>query len=231
MLFPLRDDNPTRTVPYVTYGLVVVNVLVWFLVQGMGTSPQLVASVEAWGFVPQRVGLSLIGDWPIWHVGVTGFTSMFLHGGWFHLVGNMWFLWVFGDNVEDSQGHGRFLGFYLGAGLAAVAAQYFSGPFSAIPMVGASGAIGGVMGAYAVLYPMARIHSVIFLVIWPLRVEVPALVMLGLWFFMQLSEGMSTLLRPQIGGGVAFWAHAGGFLFGALLAYPLRQKRKGRRRY
>jgi membrane associated rhomboid family serine protease len=140
---------------------------------------------------------------------------MFLHGGWFHLIGNMWFLWLFGNNVEDSMGHYRYLVFYLLSGLAAAAAQTFVNPNSAIPMVGASGAISGVMGAYIVLYPRVRVHMLIVLGIFITRIAVPAFLMLGYWFLLQLLGGLPSLGDET--GGVAFWAHAGGFLAGAIL--------------
>jgi membrane associated rhomboid family serine protease len=145
----------------------------------------------------------------------TPLSSMFLHGGWFHLIGNMWFLWLFGNNVEDSMGHYRYLVFYLLSGLAAAAAQTFVNPNSAIPMVGASGAISGVMGAYIVLYPRVRVHMLIVLGIFITRIAVPAFLMLGYWFLLQLLGGLPSLGDET--GGVAFWAHAGGFLAGAIL--------------
>jgi membrane associated rhomboid family serine protease len=145
----------------------------------------------------------------------TPVSSMFLHGGWLHLIGNMWFLWLFGNNVEDSMGHGRYLVFYLLSGVAAAAAQTFVNPNSAIPMVGASGAISGVMGAYIVLYPRVRVHMLVVLGFFITRIAVPAFLMLGYWFLLQLLGGL-----PSVGdekGGVAFWAHAGGFIAGAIL--------------
>jgi membrane associated rhomboid family serine protease len=144
---------------------------------------------------------------------VTPLSSMFLHGGWFHLIGNMWFLWVFGNNVEDSMGHARYLFFYVVCGLAAAAAQTLVNPASAIPMVGASGAISGVMGAYVVLYPKVRVHMLVILGIFITRIVVPAYLMLGYWFLLQLVGG--GLSGEE--GGVAFWAHAGGFVAGAVL--------------
>jgi membrane associated rhomboid family serine protease len=153
----------------------------------------------------------VLGDERTWF---TPLTSMFLHGGWFHLIGNMWFLWVFGNNVEDSMGHVRYLAFYLLCGIAAAAAQTFMNPSSAIPMVGASGAISGVMGAYIVLYPRVRVHMLVILAIFITRIVVPAYLMLGYWFLLQLIGGG---LSGSAEGGVAFWAHAGGFIAGALL--------------
>jgi membrane associated rhomboid family serine protease len=144
---------------------------------------------------------------------------MFMHGGWFHLIGNMWFLWVFGNNVEDSMGHLRYLGFYILCGFAAAAAQTLVNPSSALPMVGASGAISGVMGAYVVLYPKVRVHMLVILGIFITRIVVPAYLMLGYWFLLQLIGGG---LASEEGGGVAFWAHAGGFVAGALLIHMFR---------
>ena len=156
--------------------------------------------------------LSCVIGQPHWY---TPLSSMFLHGGWLHLIGNMWFLWLFGNNVEDSMGHGRYLVFYLLCGLAAAAAQTLVEPSSIYPMIGASGAISGVMGAYVMLYPRVRIHTLIVLVVFFTRVSLPAWVMLGYWFALQLLSGAMTAGEQH--GGVAFWAHVGGFLAGAAL--------------
>lgn len=220
-MFPIRDDNPTLRTPVVTWLLIAANVAMWVVVQGMGSEPGLSRSVCELGLIPgdflQRlpVGAEIpIGD-GIACVVLEGrswlapLTSMFLHGSWLHLLGNMWFLHVFGNNVEDVMGRGRFFLFYMLSGLAAVAAQIAADPSSAIPMVGASGAIGGVMGAYVLAYPHARIHTFVFLFF----LEVPAFIMLGYWFVLQLAGGF----MPHEGGGVAFWAHVGGFLGGILL--------------
>jgi membrane associated rhomboid family serine protease len=224
-MFPYRDDNPTIGTPAVTYLLIGLNVAVWVLVQGMGVEPLLSKSVcelglipgEFLGRIPEGYTLPMspttaceLGVGSSW---ITPLSSMFLHGGWFHLIGNMWFLWLFGNNVEDSQGHARFLVFYLLCGLAAAATQTFINPSSAIPMVGASGAISGVMGAYVVLYPRVRVHMLVVLVFFITRVVVPAYLMLGYWFLLQLLGGSAA----QGEGGVAFWAHVGGFLAGAVL--------------
>ncbi|MEO7136717.1 MAG: rhomboid family intramembrane serine protease [Gemmatimonadales bacterium] len=230
-MFPYRDDNPTLKTPIVTLILIGINVAVWILVQGMGAEPLLSRSVCELGLIPGEflgllpVGASVplgpntvcvMGDEQTWFTPVT---SMFLHGGWFHLIGNTWFLWVFGNNVEDSMGHLRFLFFYVLCGLFAAAAQTFMSPASAIPMVGASGAISGVMGAYIVLYPRVRIHMLVILVIFITRIVVPAYLMLAYWFLLQLLGGG---LTSGSEGGVAFWAHAGGFVAGALLIYIFR---------
>jgi membrane associated rhomboid family serine protease len=150
-------------------------------------------------------------------------SSMFMHGGWFHLIGNMWFLWIFGNNVEDAMGHVRFVIFYLLCGLAAAGLQIAFNPGSPVPMVGASGAIGGVMGAYIVLYPRVHVHMLIFLGFFITTFAVPAVVMLGYWIVIQLLGGFGSL--GATGGGVAFWAHVGGFVAGAVLVYVFRDRK------
>ena len=224
-MFPYRDDNPTLATPIVTLLLIGANVAVWILVQGMGSDPALTRSVCELGLIPGEFlgrvppGTELpLGPTSTCVLGVSrhwypALTSMFLHGGWLHLIGNMWFLWVFGNNVEDSMGHGRYLAFYLLCGLAAAATQTFINPSSIIPMVGASGAISGVMGAYVILYPRVRVHMIVFLFIFITRIVVPAYLMLGYWFLLQLLGGSAA----QGEGGVAFWAHVGGFVAGAVL--------------
>jgi membrane associated rhomboid family serine protease len=230
-MFPYKDDNPTLSPPVVTYILIAANILVWVLVQGMGQSPILEASVCRYGVIPGRLfggigpgeliplgdqATCRVGTFPAW---ATVLSSMFMHGGWLHLIGNMWFLWIFGNNVEDSTGRLRFLLFYLLCGAAAAAAQSFASPASRIPMVGASGAISGVMGAYIVLYPRVRVHMLIFLGIFITRIAVPAYFMLGYWFLLQIASGF---LSQEESGGVAFLAHAGGFVAGMLLIFLFR---------
>ncbi|HEU4680476.1 MAG TPA: rhomboid family intramembrane serine protease [Gemmatimonadales bacterium] len=230
-MFPYKDDNPTLATPIVTLLVIAANVAAWVLVQGMGAEPMLSRSVCQLGLIPGEFlgqlpeGYSIpmgeatmceMGGQPTWF---TPLTSMFLHGGWFHLIGNMWFLWVFGNNVEDSMGHFRSLAFYILCGLAAAATQAFMNPSSPIPMVGASGAISGVMGAYIVLYPRVQVHMLVFLGIFITRIVVPAYMMLGYWFLLQIIGGG---LASGEGGGVAFWAHAGGFIAGAILIYVFR---------
>ncbi|MBX3146865.1 MAG: rhomboid family intramembrane serine protease [Gemmatimonadales bacterium] len=229
-MFPYKDENPTLRTPVVTYLLIGLNLASWFLLQGLGSEPALSASVCELGLIPGEVlgrvpaGVPIpMGAWSCETDGVgwiTVLSSMFLHGGWFHLLGNMWFLWVFGNNVEDSMGRARFLLFYLATGAAAAAAQIGVNPGSVIPMVGASGAISGVMGAYIVLYPRVRVHMLVFLGIFITRVAVPAVFMLGYWFLLQLVGGIPALARE--GGGVAFWAHAGGFVAGMVLVFLFR---------
>ena len=226
-MFPLRDDNPTVGRSTFTVAIVALNVLAWVFVQGLGSEAALVRSIcelgaipgELFGRVPAGTSVPLgsgavcvLEAQPEWS---TAFTHMFLHGGWFHLVGNLWFLWVFGDNVEDSMGGVRFAVFYVICGLAAFALQAFTNPSSTIPMVGASGAIGGVMGAYARLYPRAPVHLLIVFFVYVSRTVVPAFLMLGYWFLIQVLGGIPSLASET--GGVAFWAHVGGFLAGVLL--------------
>jgi membrane associated rhomboid family serine protease len=226
-MFPYRDDNPTLGTTFVTFVLIGLNVAAWVLVQGMGAEPYLSKSVCELGLIPGE----FLGRLPPGHSipvsesaacvidanqeWFSPLTSMVLHGGWLHLIGNMWFLWLFGNNVEDSMGHVRYLVFYLLSGLAAAAAQTFVNPNSAIPMVGASGAISGVMGAYVVLYPRVRVHMLIVLGFFITRIAVPAFLMLGYWFLIQILGGLPAIGEEK--GGVAFWAHAGGFIAGAVL--------------
>lgn len=234
-MFPLRDDNPTLRASIVTFAIVAINVAVWILVQGFGTNPSLIHSVCTYGLIPgellhrvregTRIPLGdnvayVISGAPHWS---TLITHIFMHGGWFHIIGNLWFLWVFGDNVEDVMGRIRFVFFYLLCGLAAAGAQMLSDPSSTVPMVGASGAISGVMGAYAILYPRAGVHVLVFLGIFIQRVILPAWLMLGYWFLLQLVSALPSLAGAN--GGVAFWAHIGGFAAGVALL-PLFVDRK-----
>lgn len=236
-MFPYKDENPTLTTPVVTIALIALNVAAWVLIQGMGADPVLRDSVCRLGFVPGylfgsipagaeiplgRGVACLLGDVAPW---ATVLTSMFMHGGWLHLIGNVWFLWVFGNNIEDSTGPLRFLIFYLMCGAVAALTQAVASPFSAVPMVGASGAISGVMGGYIVLYPRVRVHMIIFLLIFITRIVVPAYLMLGYWFLLQL---LSSVAAPE--GGVAFLAHAGGFLAGMILVLVFRDRRLVQRR-
>jgi membrane associated rhomboid family serine protease len=233
-VIPLRDDNPQFLTPFVTTGLIGVNLLVWIFVQGLGSDPSLTRSVCVYGMIPgellqtlpagTRIQLSALeacelSAHPAWHTLVT---SIFLHAGWLHLIGNMWFLWIFGNNVEDSMGHLRFGLFYLLCGLAATALQIVSDPDSPLPMVGASGAIGGVMGAYIVLYPRVHVHMLVFLGFFATTIAMPAVLMLGYWLLLQLIGGFGSLGSET--GGVAFWAHVGGFAAGALLVLPFSNR-------
>ena len=227
-MFPYKDENPTELTPVVTLGIIALNAMVWLLVQGLGADEPLARSVCQLGLIPGEVlrtvppGTSVpLG--PGVHCVLTAdahwstvLTSMFMHGGWFHIIGNMWFLWVFGNNIEDSMGHARFVVFYLLCGVAAAGAQMVVAPRSVVPMVGASGAISGVMGAYTLLYPRVRVHTLVTLGFFVTTVTLPAYVMLGYWFVLQLLMGAVGALSPTE-GGVAVWAHVGGFLTGLLL--------------
>jgi membrane associated rhomboid family serine protease len=231
-MLPVRDDNPHFTTPYVTYGIIALNVLAWVFAQGMGSEPSLSRSVCTLGLTPAEL-LNALPPGTAFQVGprtycvLTGspsahtlLTSMFMHGGWMHILGNMWFLWIFGNNVEDSMGAVRFAVFYVLCGLAAALGQILSDPDSAIPMVGASGAIGGVMGAYIVLYPRVHVHLFVFLGFIVTTIAVPAIFMLGYWLLLQLIGGFASL--GASGGGTAFWAHVGGFVAGALLIHVFK---------
>ena len=231
-MIPIRDDNPHFLTPYTTYVIVGLNVLAWVLIQGLGTNPALVNSVCSLGLVPAELLHTLpagtqfpVSDNAVCVITATAnwtslLTHMFLHGGWMHLLGNMWFLWIFGNNVEDSMGHVRFAVFYVVCGLAAAAAQALAEPTSGLPMVGASGAIGGVMGAYVLLYPRVSVHMLLWFGFFVTTVAIPAYWMLGYWFLVQVLGGVSSL--GAHGGGVAFWAHVGGFVAGGLLVLLLR---------
>ncbi|MHA6326781.1 rhomboid family intramembrane serine protease [Roseivivax sp. CAU 1753] len=216
-MFPIRDHNPSGSTPFITYGLITANCLIFISYYGLFSDPQsLNALFWDWALIPARVTQG--------HA-FSGFvSSIFLHGGILHLAGNMLFLFIFGDNVEDEMGHVGFLGFYLASGVAAGLAQYVAAPFSPVPMVGASGAIAGVMGAYLLLFPKAKVDILVILIIIFRIITIPAWIMLVLWLGMQVMGGYGTAAD---GGGVAYWAHAGGFVIGALLALPLWLKRGG----
>jgi membrane associated rhomboid family serine protease len=211
-MFPISDVIPSRTVPFVTVGLIVANALVFLYMLSLPGAMRE-------GFV---AAYALV---PAWFSVPTLFTSQFLHAGWFHIIGNMLYLWIFGDNVEDRLGHFPYLLFYLGAGAVAAILQVLINPFSSVPMLGASGAIAGVMGAYFVLYPQSRVLTVIFIVIFFDVVEIPAVVLLGIWFLMQLLSGVGSLgVSNAAAGGTAFWAHVGGFVVGVAIGLILRAR-------
>ncbi len=220
-MFPIRDDNPQINTPYMTYALIGLNILAWILLQGYGVGPALDASVCEFGLIPANIfghipnTAVMCPDASLGWLGV--FSGMFMHGSWMHIIGNMWFLWVFGDNVEDAMGSVNFLIFYLLTGACAAIAQILADPSSTIPMVGASGAIGGVMGAYIMLYPKVKVHMLLILVVIFTRFKVPAVAMLGYWVLVQLIGGFNSIGAE--GGGVAFWAHVGGFVAGAVLVF------------
>jgi membrane associated rhomboid family serine protease len=201
-MFPLADVIPSRRTPVVTIGVIAINAIA-FLYEIMLDDAELRQFVTAYGVVPASFSwLSVV-------------TSMFLHGGWLHFLGNMLYLWIFGDNVEDRFGRPTYLLFYLFCGAAAALGQTFTQPYSDVPMIGASGAIAGVMGAYFVLYPHSRVLTAVLIVFFVDLVEIPAIFFLGIWFLMQLFSGLGSLGAGQATGGVAFWAHAVGFAVGA----------------
>jgi membrane associated rhomboid family serine protease len=226
-MIPYRDENETQRTAIVTMALIGLNVLSWFVVQGAGATLPLARSVCDLGLIPGELTGSLPAGarFPMGPGLVCStdpgrqvshlLTSMFLHGSWMHLLGNMWFLWLFGNNVEDSMGRLRFVVFYLVSGLAAALGQVVTNPNSAIPMVGASGAISGVMGGYLVLYPHVRVFTLLPLGFFLTSVALPAWVMLGYWFLIQFVSGLTAFGGE--GGGVAFWAHVGGFVAGVVL--------------
>ena len=215
-MFPLRDDNPAKTIPVVTWALIALNVVI-FLYQ-VSLSPraeQLL--VYQYGAIPAVVtgGGALSERIAVIPPLLSLLTNIFLHGGWMHLIGNMWYLWIFGDNVEEAMGRMRYLLFYLLAGLMASISHVFSDAGSAVPCIGASGAISGVLGAYVLLYPRARVLTLIFLGFFSRLIYIPAGFVLGFWFLLQLLSG--SVAGGEGGGGVAFWAHIGGFVAGMLL--------------
>lgn len=213
IMFPLRDSARTRGVPYVNLALIVANVLV--MVWEASLSPQAQQTlIYTYGFVPEAFFRS-----PLSGKALTIFTSMFLHGGWYHVISNMWALYIFGDNIESTFGHGRYLVFYLFAGVVAALAHAALASSSTIPTVGASGAIAGVMGAYLLLFPRSRIVTLVPLFFLPWFVEVPAVIFVGVWFLSQLFNGLFSLLpEAEAAAGVAWWAHVGGFAAGLALA-------------
>ncbi|MGE0791208.1 MAG: rhomboid family intramembrane serine protease [Sandaracinaceae bacterium] len=209
-MIPLRDINPTLRRPYATYALIAINVAAWLYEVALGGAAE--PFIQRWGVVPYYlVQAPSLGSW------LTPLTSMFLHGGWMHLIGNMWFLYVFGDNIEDALGRTRYVLFYLLTGLTAVAAQVVIDPHSTVPMVGASGAIAGVLGAYLMLHPRARVVTLVPIFIFIQFVELPAWVFLFVWIGLQLLQGFTSLGDLTGGGGVAFFAHIGGFAAGVAL--------------
>lgn len=211
-MFPLSDVIPSRTTPFVTIGLIALNALVFFHELSL-TDRQLNAFIGTYALIPAYFTLPSV------------ITSMFLHGGWMHIIGNMLYLWIFGDNVEDRLGHALYLVFYLGCGCVAAFLQVFFDPSSAVPMLGASGAIAGVMGAYFVLYPQSRVLTAIFILFFFDLVEIPAVFFLGIWFLMQLLSGVGSLgATGAAAGGVAFWAHVGGFATGVMVGLVLRAR-------
>jgi membrane associated rhomboid family serine protease len=225
-MIPIRDDQPSYSTPFINYFIIGLNVLVFLFELSIGAEGRraLNAFVFKFGVVPVRIERALagVGQYTLATTLPTILTSMFLHGGWLHIIGNMWFLWIFGDNIEDHLGHFRYLLFYLACGVAAAITHIIFNLSSNEPTVGASGAIAGVMGAYVILYPRARVLTLVFFFLW----WIPAWVFLGYWFLIQFLSGaaMSVAETSRSTGGIAFWAHVGGFVAGILLIKILPQR-------
>ena len=223
-MIPLKDDIPSETTPLVNYLLIFANFVVFFY--ELSLSPMALHHfVYTFGFVPAKFSWALVHGEPILSALLPVFTSMFLHGGWFHILGNMLFLYIFGDNVEDAMGHFGYFVFYIISGLVAALFQYIISPHSTSPMIGASGAIAGVLGAYFVLYPRARILTLVFFFIFVDVIYIPAFFFLFFWFAFQIINGSASLAMAGA-GGVAWWAHIGGFVAGVGLV-PLFRKKRG----
>ncbi|MTJ10013.1 rhomboid family intramembrane serine protease [Anabaena sp. UHCC 0204] len=214
-MFPLYDENPTRTTPFLTYGLIGMNVLI-FLHEVSLSNAQLEQFFQLYAVIPQELTTNVASEW------TTLFTSQFLHGGWWHLISNMVYLWVFGNNIEDRLGHLKYLIFYLICGALAALCQWFIAINSSIPSLGASGAIAGVLGAYLIWFPQARITSLVFLGFFVTTINIPAIIMIGIFFIQNLISGVASLQAAANmsveTGGVAYWAHLGGFVAGMIFA-------------
>jgi membrane associated rhomboid family serine protease len=218
-MIPLRDENPTRSTAFVTIALIVANVAVFFYELTLTTTLQVNTFFADFALVPSEI----LTDHTLPVYG-TVISSMFLHGGWLHLIGNMLYLWIFGNNIEDCVGRIRFILFYLLCGAAAAATQVVMNPGSQVPMVGASGAVSGVLGAYLLLFPRARVLVLLPIFIFYRLFHVPAALLLIFWFALQLLSGLSAL-GVNVSGGIAFWAHIGGFVAGMLLILPFKKQR------
>jgi membrane associated rhomboid family serine protease len=212
-MIPLRDVIPSRTTPFITITIIVLNAVAWLYELAL-PGDVLPLFLQVYGVVPAQFAASTL------------LTSMFLHGSWSHVIGNMWYLWIFGDNIEDRLGHGRFVVFYLLCGFVAAIGQTLIDPDSTLPMIGASGAIAGVMGAYFVLYPRSRVLTLVPLIIFWEVIELPAIMLLGFWFFMQLFNAGAIAITASTGGGVAFMAHVAGFAAGVAGIFLFRRRRK-----
>ena len=219
-MIPLRDSNPTRRTPIVTLALIGACFVAFAYELGLLATSEATLNgfITEWGVVPADITSAWERGAVASQETATLFASQFLHGGWLHLLGNMLYLWIFGNNIEDRLGRARFIVFYLGGGLVAALAQTAIDPGSPVPMIGASGAIAATLGAYLVLFPRARITTLVFLGFFYQLINVPAIVVLGFWFVLQLMDGLASLGPDRAGGGVAFFAHIGGFVAGALLA-------------
>lgn len=225
-MFPIRDNVPSRHFPAVTVALIVVNTVIFIGEVAMGHQA-LTRFVMRNGLVPGYVTAFFSGEQlPAGRALLPFFSSMFLHGGWLHLIGNMWYLWIFGDNVEDRLGRLRFLFFYVVCGLVGNVGHYVFNSASGVPAIGASGAIAGVLGAYAVSFPRARVVVLLPLFVFIQFIELPALLVLGFWFVLQFVNGAASLVMSTETGGVAWWAHIGGFVGGILIFLLVRPRRR-----
>jgi len=214
-MIPLRDVIPSRTTPYITVTIIILNALAWFFELSLPRDV-LPTFLQVYGVVP--------GDFST----PTLISSMFLHGSWSHVIGNMWYLWIFGDNIEDRLGHGRFIVFYFVCGIAAALGHIAMDPNSTLPTIGASGAIAGVMGAYFVLYPRSRVLTLVPLIVFWQIIELPAILLLGFWFVMQLfsAGAIAVTASTHGGGGVAFMAHVAGFVTGVIGVFVFRKRKQ-----
>ena len=232
-MFPIRDTIPSRRTPIAVYSIILVNSLI-FLLQLQLPEPVLERFFYTFGIVPARythpdwalsLGLPVDNYWPF-------ITSMFLHGSWMHIIGNMWMLWIFGDNVEDQMGPLRFVLFYLCCGIAAGVVHFVTNSSSTLPTIGASGAIAGVMGAYFLMFPHSQVITLIPIFVYPLFVALPAVTFLGLWFLMQFLSGVGSLTAAGQVGGIAWWAHIGGFIAGMILCpFFVEPQKPARKRF
>ena len=227
-MIPFRDNIPSRSTPIITISLILINTAVFIYELSLGDA--LEPFIFQFGVIPALVGSWPQSDLPFFAVTIPFLTSMFLHGGWLHLIGNMWYLWIFGDNVEDRLGHFTFLIFYLLCGIGAGVVHTILNSNSTVPSVGASGAIAGVLGAYVVSYPFARVLTLVPIFVFLQVIEIPALIVLGFWFVMQFFYGAASFAATRVNdsGGVAWWAHVGGFVIGILLIglFPRRDRQR-----
>lgn len=227
-MFPLYDENPTNSFPVFNFLLIAINILVFFWEISLGPTA-LEQVILKYGFAPKNLTEAISAGRIFDPVYLTVFTSMFLHGGFIHIFGNMLYLWIFGNNVEDRFGHIRFLFFYLIAGIAGVAAQTLVNPTSAVPGIGASGAIAGVLGSYLLMFPRARVVAIVPIFFFLQLIKLPAIIVLGFWIVVQLVSGAASITEPQTGGGVAWFAHIGGFAAGIILTMLIPKKRYRRK--
>jgi membrane associated rhomboid family serine protease len=224
-MIPLRDANPSRSFPIVTIVFIIINAFIFLYEVSLGRNLDEFFNIFA--LIPEKYfNQGALGGFSYLKRFYPFITSQFLHGGWMHLIGNMWFLWIFGDNIEDRLGHGKYILFYLLCGVAAGLTHVYSNPSSPVPTVGASGAIAGVMGAYTILYPRAKVLTLFIFFFFIRFIDVPAFIFLGVWFVIQFLSGAATMASGGAHAGVAWWAHIGGFVVGVLFVILLPKKRR-----